>query len=655
MLYLRTNGINNRGRNQAGQGLVEFALVIPIMLLLVWGIIEFGRMFLIYTEVSNAAREAVRYGITLGVFDEPRYLDCEGITNAGKKSTALTPLGENNFEIYYDHGDGAAYAYCEDQPAYILAGDRLVISVSYDVRPLILFQNAGPFRIEMAAARTIVDQGLVMSGFEADGFFDMKKASADAPNPIGFPDNFNFEFEPTCNGSGRFTWNSVANASGYHIYHNTLGQINGDIIGTQFPEDGSYYSPLENGGYYVRAFDAQGYEGGLSETILVSHTLCVYVPPPTDLQFIDTDADCVGYFEWSPVQDINGYYLYHEGENYEDVGNVSRFPTSDIQLFNFGTYTLTAYASVGNESDSSNSAVVADCVPPVPPKEPVIKFVLDKVWPSCQGYLSWTAIPAAEGYKIYKGSPLTLIDQVKSGLAERYPVNSSINFTDGEVYVVRAYNYGGSSGDSNQVVIAQCGNNNPVSMKLYLQTRWPDEIYCRNHDSWSPLVMGERNPFCHDVYDYDNGDGYPRGRKLLDGGIEPTGNNGQGESDPHHFLAWQSSQLQNNLVLSNPKLKIWYLTGELNSIGNIYLCTYSDANGYTNCSSSNVTWSKSINWTPVTVYWGGRTVRKGDRLAVYITVAKGKAPVWFIYDKLEFYVGDAYDSWLEFTGQWSVP
>ncbi len=52
---------------QVGQGLVEFALILPVLLLLMWGIIEFGRMLVMYTEVSNAAREAIRYSVARGM------------------------------------------------------------------------------------------------------------------------------------------------------------------------------------------------------------------------------------------------------------------------------------------------------------------------------------------------------------------------------------------------------------------------------------------------------------------------------------------------------------------------------------------------------------------------------------------------------------
>jgi Flp pilus assembly protein TadG len=53
-----------RGRNAAsGQGLVEFALVLPLILLLFMGIFDLGRGIFAFNEVSNAAREGGRTGI----------------------------------------------------------------------------------------------------------------------------------------------------------------------------------------------------------------------------------------------------------------------------------------------------------------------------------------------------------------------------------------------------------------------------------------------------------------------------------------------------------------------------------------------------------------------------------------------------------------
>jgi hypothetical protein len=43
--------------------LVEFALILPLLLLLFFGIIEVGRLMLSYNTIANAAREGARYGI----------------------------------------------------------------------------------------------------------------------------------------------------------------------------------------------------------------------------------------------------------------------------------------------------------------------------------------------------------------------------------------------------------------------------------------------------------------------------------------------------------------------------------------------------------------------------------------------------------------
>lgn len=47
-------------KNESGAAAVEFALVVPVLLLLLLGIIEFGRVFNAQMQVTAAAREAVR-------------------------------------------------------------------------------------------------------------------------------------------------------------------------------------------------------------------------------------------------------------------------------------------------------------------------------------------------------------------------------------------------------------------------------------------------------------------------------------------------------------------------------------------------------------------------------------------------------------------
>ena len=49
-------------RSERGAELIEFALTLPLLLLLVLGIIEFGFLFQEYEVVTNAAREGARIG-----------------------------------------------------------------------------------------------------------------------------------------------------------------------------------------------------------------------------------------------------------------------------------------------------------------------------------------------------------------------------------------------------------------------------------------------------------------------------------------------------------------------------------------------------------------------------------------------------------------
>jgi Flp pilus assembly protein TadG len=47
-------------KSEKGQSLVEFALVVPILALLLFGIVDFGRIFHAYLTVDHAGREAAR-------------------------------------------------------------------------------------------------------------------------------------------------------------------------------------------------------------------------------------------------------------------------------------------------------------------------------------------------------------------------------------------------------------------------------------------------------------------------------------------------------------------------------------------------------------------------------------------------------------------
>src|SRR5574337_2042706 len=50
-------------RDQSGQALAEFAIILPLLLLLIAGILEFGRGWNVQQAVTDASREAARQAV----------------------------------------------------------------------------------------------------------------------------------------------------------------------------------------------------------------------------------------------------------------------------------------------------------------------------------------------------------------------------------------------------------------------------------------------------------------------------------------------------------------------------------------------------------------------------------------------------------------
>lgn len=76
-------------RDEAGAELVEFALVLPILLLLVAGIVDFGFLFQRYEVVTNAAREGARTATLPGYSQaDVRQRVQSYLTSGGLSSTA---------------------------------------------------------------------------------------------------------------------------------------------------------------------------------------------------------------------------------------------------------------------------------------------------------------------------------------------------------------------------------------------------------------------------------------------------------------------------------------------------------------------------------------------------------------------------------------
>ena len=144
----------------SGQGMVEFALLLPVLIVLTAGIVEFGRLLAIYNGLSNSAREAARLGAAVNISGStPYYTDCAGMREAARRTSPLLTLADADIVIAYDHGSGSTFANCaqdtEPSPA-VTNGDRVKITVTGHYAPIMpLLPMLRPFDMTFVAARSI--------------------------------------------------------------------------------------------------------------------------------------------------------------------------------------------------------------------------------------------------------------------------------------------------------------------------------------------------------------------------------------------------------------------------------------------------------------------------------------------------------------------
>jgi Flp pilus assembly protein TadG len=89
--------IENRGRpwGREGQALAEFALIMPVLFLLIAGIIEFGRGWNIKQAVTDAAREGARYT----VIQDPTITDTSVVAAKIRQRLLLAGINSSTISI----------------------------------------------------------------------------------------------------------------------------------------------------------------------------------------------------------------------------------------------------------------------------------------------------------------------------------------------------------------------------------------------------------------------------------------------------------------------------------------------------------------------------------------------------------------------------
>lgn len=118
--------------------MVEFALVIPILLLIIVGIFEAGRALYVYQSISSASREAARLGSGAGeTSGTPQYLNCTAIRNRAVQIGRPGNVTVANVLISYDSGPSTtSKGNCGSVAASAINnGDRIIVQVTGTFTP----------------------------------------------------------------------------------------------------------------------------------------------------------------------------------------------------------------------------------------------------------------------------------------------------------------------------------------------------------------------------------------------------------------------------------------------------------------------------------------------------------------------------------------
>ncbi len=102
MIYSHKKTINN----QEGAAMIEFAIILPLLLLLIFGIIEFSLFLYNKQVITNAAREGARRGVIMRSDRDVVAEDAEIIARVNEFARSyLITFGDDTFDTVNDIGD----------------------------------------------------------------------------------------------------------------------------------------------------------------------------------------------------------------------------------------------------------------------------------------------------------------------------------------------------------------------------------------------------------------------------------------------------------------------------------------------------------------------------------------------------------------------
>jgi len=128
-----------------GNAMIEFALVLPVLLILVAGIIDFSFLFYDKAIITNASREAARYGVVL-------------LTPSYASSAQVISYAQTYCSNYLVSFNGTAAVTVTATPSTTppVFGSTLTVTVSYVYTDLLLHSFISHSQLYQLTATTVM-------------------------------------------------------------------------------------------------------------------------------------------------------------------------------------------------------------------------------------------------------------------------------------------------------------------------------------------------------------------------------------------------------------------------------------------------------------------------------------------------------------------
>ncbi len=118
-----------------GQSLVEFAACVFLLVMLLIGVVEIGRLVLVYTTIANAARAGERYAIVRGTDNSDTIANVKAVVT---NYLSAAPMNSANATVHVCYAAVPGSSSCTSDTgsgAAAAIGSEVTVQVSYPYDP----------------------------------------------------------------------------------------------------------------------------------------------------------------------------------------------------------------------------------------------------------------------------------------------------------------------------------------------------------------------------------------------------------------------------------------------------------------------------------------------------------------------------------------